>query len=86
VLTTNKFKDSQILPDLLKQIVAPIDQLNGDGSYDSHKTYEVIAALGARQVIPPRKDAVIAQHGNRKEPPLARDEVVRAIRKQGRKG
>jgi Transposase DDE domain len=53
VLTTNEFKDSQILPDLLKQIDVPIDQLSGDGGYDSHKTYDVIAALGTRPVIPP---------------------------------
>jgi len=41
---------------------------------------------GIEQVIPPRKDAVIKQHGNSKEPRLERDEAVRNIRKYGRKG
>jgi hypothetical protein len=36
-------------------------------------------------VIPPRKDAVIWQHGNCKAPPHPRDENLRSIRKHGRK-
>jgi len=85
VLTTNDFKDSEVLPDLMEQIEGEVKQLSGDGGYDSHETYEYIASLGASTVIPPRKDAVIAQHGNCKTPPKARDEVLRAIRKVGRK-
>jgi len=85
VLTTNDFKDSEVLPDLMEQIEGEVKQLSGDGGYDSHETYEYIASLGASPVIPPRKDAVIAQHGNCKTPPKARDEVLRAIRKVGRK-
>ena len=33
-----------------------------------------------------RKDAKIQQHGNSKAPPLARDEMLRAVQKKGRKG
>lgn len=36
-------------------------------------------------MIPPRKDAVIWQHGNRKAPSHPRDENSRYIRKHGRK-
>jgi hypothetical protein len=36
-------------------------------------------------VIPPRKDAVIWQHGNCKAPPHPRHENLRYIRKHGRK-
>jgi len=85
VLTTNDFKDSEVLPDLLEQIDKGIHQVSGDGGYDSHDAYEDIASRGAIPVIPPRKDAVIAQHGNSKEPVLARDEVIREIREKGRK-
>ena len=36
-------------------------------------------------MIPPRKNAVIQQHGNGKAPPHPRDETLRYIRKHGRK-
>lgn len=85
VMSTNDFKDSEILPDLLSGVGADISSVAGDGAYDSHDTYNHIAALGAKAIIPPRKDAVISQRANGKSPPLARDEVIRAIRKSGRK-
>ena len=85
VLSTNDFKDSEILPDLLDSIDEPINSVAGDGGYDSHDSYNQIEALGAKPLIPPRKDAVIKQHGNCKSPPLPRDEVLRGIRKKGRK-
>jgi len=85
VVSTNDFKDSEILPDLLSGIDKDISSVAGDGAYDSHDTYNNIAALGAKPLIPPRKDAVISQHANCKSPPVARDEVIRAIRKTGRK-
>jgi hypothetical protein len=47
--------------------------------------YDEIEAKGAKAVIPPRKDAKIWQHGNRKDEPHQGDENLRAIRKQGRK-
>jgi hypothetical protein len=39
--------------------------------------------LGAKITTPPRGNAKTRQHGNRKGPPLARDEVIRAMRKLG---
>jgi len=85
VTSTNDFKDSEVLPDLLKQIDGNIDQVSGDGGYDSHEAYRYIASRKARPVIPPREGAVILQHGNSNLPALPRDEVVRAIRQLGRK-
>lgn len=84
VVSTNDFKDSEILPDLLSGI-KDISSVAGDGAYDSHHIYAHIAELGAKPIIPPRKDAVISQHANCKSPALARDKVIRAIRKTGRK-
>jgi Transposase DDE domain len=56
-----------------------------DGAYDHRHCYDDIEAKAAKAVIPPRKDAVIWQHGNRKAKPHPRDENLRAIRKHGRK-
>jgi hypothetical protein len=58
---------------------------SGDGAYDSFKNYNLLQDRCANVTIPPRENAKIRQHANRKEPPLARDEVVRSIRKIGRK-
>lgn len=85
MVTINNFKDSELLPDLLNRIDSHIDQVSGDGGYDSKECYQYIVDRGAKAVIPPRRDAVTTQHGNCRLPPLPRDEVVRAIRKLGRK-
>jgi hypothetical protein len=85
VVTTNDFKDSEILSDLLGQINSKLTQVSGDGAYDSHENYELIANRGASPVIPPREDAVISQHGNSKLLAKPRDKVIRKIRELGRK-
>lgn len=84
VLTTNDFGDGEILPDLLNQIDSPLKQVSGDGAYDSFENYDLVNKRGAKITIPPRKNARRKQHGNCKEPPLIRDEIIRAIRKLGR--
>jgi hypothetical protein len=85
VVSTNNVADSQVLPDLLGQIEAEIEQVSAEVTYDTKGSYDTITQRGARPVIPPRKNAVIAQHGNCKAPPKARDETLRTIRKHGRK-
>lgn len=84
VVTTNDVGDNEVLADLLEPIDEPIVQVSGDGSYDSWDTHERIQRRGARAAIPPRKTARIRQHGNRGQPPLPRDEALRAIRRHGR--
>jgi hypothetical protein len=76
--------DGERVPALLNQVEDEIGQVAADGSYDWRSCYAAIAARGARAVIPPRKGAVIWQHGNCKAEPLDRDENLRAIRKLGR--
>lgn len=58
-----------------------------DGAYDHRKVYDDLASRGINTVlIPPRKDANIWFHGNRKDVVKhARDENLRSIRKHGRK-
>lgn len=58
---------------------------NKDGAYDTEQCYRTIERRGAKPVIPPRKNAVIHQHGNCKAPPRTRDQTLRSIRKHGRK-
>jgi hypothetical protein len=85
VVTTNNRHDGEVFADLLEQIDGEIDQISGDGAYDQRQCYEAATQRGARPTIPPRKDAVIWQHGNRKAPPHPRDKHLRRIRQVGRK-
>ncbi|MFN2454944.1 MAG: IS5 family transposase [Pyrinomonadaceae bacterium] len=84
MVSTNDFKDSQLLPDLLEQVESEIKQVSADGAYDRRNSYEALRATGARAVIPPRKGARIWQHGNTKRERHIRDENLREIRRTGR--
>jgi hypothetical protein len=84
-MTSNTVHDGEVLDELLNQIEDDIEQVSTDGAYDHRHCYEEIVERGAKPVIPPRKDAVIWQHANRKVPPHPRDENLRYIRKHGRK-
>ena len=84
VVTSNAISDGEILPDLLDHIPDEIDQVSADGAYDRTYCYDAIDEREATAAIPPRKDAKIWFHGNRKQAPHPRDENLRAIRKQGR--
>jgi hypothetical protein len=79
--------DGETLPALLAQVEqaqVAIDQVSGDGSYDSWACHEVIARHGARAAIPVRAGSKTRQHGNCKAPPLARDQILRRARTIGR--
>jgi hypothetical protein len=86
-VSTNDVTDDEMLPVVLEGIdeTIAIEQVCGDGGYDRTTSYQAIAKRNAKATIPPRKDAVIWQHGNSNAPPLDRDENLRAIRKHGRK-
>jgi IS5 family transposase len=85
VVTTNDFKDSQLLPDLLEQVGDEINQVSADGAYDSRDCYDAIRDREARAAIPPPKRARIWQHGNTKAERHIRDENLREIRRKGRR-
>ena len=85
VVTTNNVHDGTVLKDILDGIEDAIEQVSADGAYDHRHCYDEITERQARPVIPPRKDAVIWQHGNAKAPPHPRDVNLRYIRKHGRK-
>lgn len=84
VVTSNDFKDSQLLPDLLGQVAEPIKQVSADGAYDSRNCYDALRDRGARAGIPPQKRARTRQHGDTKRERHIRDENLRAIRRTGR--
>lgn len=85
ILSGNDKKDGELLPDLVGQVNRPISQVSGDGAYDSFKNYEMLRASDIKVTIPPREDAKIKRHGNVGGMSMARDDVVREIRKLGRK-
>ncbi len=82
--TPAQVSDADLLAALLTEVPGKIAQVSGEGSYDKRKCYEAIGHYQARAAIPPRKDARIWQHGNRKAPPHLRDENLRQIRHVGR--
>ncbi len=83
VVSTNDFKDSQVLPDLLEQVEDELKQVSADGAYDSRNCYDALRAREARAAIPPQKQAKIWRHGNTKAERHIRDENLRAIRRKG---
>lgn len=84
MVSTNVKRDDDAFPELLDALEGEIAQVSGDGAYDKYKCYEKASQRGAKITIPPRKNAVIGQHGNCKAPPHPRDENLRRIRQVGR--
>lgn len=41
-VTTNSFKDSQLLADLLDQVEGEVRKVSADGAYDSRNCYDAI--------------------------------------------
>ena len=89
-LTSHRIDDASQVVDLLPQVEAAVGAVGGDGAYDRQKVFDALARPPSGPPIEPiialRKDAIIQQHGNCKGPPLARDEILRAMRRKGRKG
>jgi IS5 family transposase len=84
VVSTNNVSDSEVLPQLLDAIPEEIEQVSADGAYDTASCYDATEQRQATAAIPPRRNARIWQHGNRKAPAHPRDENLRQIRKIGR--
>lgn len=90
-VSTMSVTDGEMLPALLAEVAAPLQQVTGDGAYDRWNCYHAVAARPERPraVFPPqhgrRRRARIKQHGNVKGPRLDRDEHIRRIRRVGRR-
>lgn len=85
-LTSHRVDDADVVPELLTQVDSPVAKLYGDGAYDKWKLYDGLAQAEIQPVIPPRRGAAIRKHGNCAGPRLPRDEAIRGMRRQGRKG
>jgi len=89
-LTSHRIDDASQVAPLLTQVDDGVGAIGGDGAYDKQKVFDALATPTSGPSIQPiialRKDAIIQQHGNCKATPLARDEILRAIRQKGRKG
>jgi Transposase DDE domain len=59
-LTGSRVHDSQPLPALLAQIPDPIDQVSGDGAYETRACYDAVLERGATPVFVPRRTAQLA--------------------------
>lgn len=57
-VTTTAWADSEVFGDLVGQIDAAIEQIDGDGADDTRDAYEVAAQRQATLVVPPRDKAV----------------------------
>jgi len=86
LLTEAGVHDAEAVPELLAQIERPLASAAGDGAYDRANVYMALNAHSpeAQINIPPRRGAMIHQHGNAHAPPLPRDENLRFIRQHGR--
>ena len=70
-VTTVEWADSEVFEDLVGQAEGPIEQIDGDGGYDTREAYEVAAKLGAKLVVPPRENAVPWEEGHPRTQALA---------------
>lgn len=77
VVTTNDVADCEVISDLLEQIDQEIEQVLGDGGYDTFDCYDAITERSAKATIPPRSNAQIQSKGNSKAQPHPRDENLR---------
>ena len=88
-LTSHRIDDASQVALLLAQVDDAVGAVGGDGAYDKQKVFDALATPTSGPSIQPiialRKDAKIQQHGNGKAPALARDEILRAVRRKGRK-
>lgn len=78
-LTTNDFKDSELLPDLISSVKDKdkIFKISADSGYDSFNCYDEIKKIGAEPLIPPRQDAVVSNGKDSLK--CGRDDVVNDI-------
>lgn len=85
MLTTNDCHDKEVLQEIVETIESPIAKVGGDGAYESHANYDYLDKHKITALIPPRKDARIRQHYNCKARAVARDKIIREVRRLGRK-
>ncbi len=56
--------DGEVLPNLLKQTGRRINEISGDGAYDTRQCYEAIRIKRAVPLIPPREGTAFWEQGH----------------------
>lgn len=84
-MTTNAVDDAQMVEPLLTEVNGKINQMAGDGAYDTMIVYRELEKRKIKPIIPPRVTAKISKHGNSGGREKPRDKNIRGIRKLGRK-
>jgi hypothetical protein len=69
--------DSEVFAGLINQVEGKVDQIDGDGAYDTREAYEVAKNCGATLVVPPRENAVAWEEGH------PRTEALGKIKEKG---
>lgn len=57
-VTTPAWTDAEVFDGLIKQVEGDIEQISGDGAYDTEAAYETARQRNARLIVPPRDNAV----------------------------
>jgi hypothetical protein len=70
-VTTEDWGDSEVFAGLIDQVEGKINQIDGDGAYDTREAYEVAQNRGATLVVPPRQNAVEWEAGHPRTEALA---------------
>ncbi|QJD31347.1 IS5 family transposase [Methylococcus geothermalis] len=76
-VTAVEWADGEVFEGLVEQVEGPIEQIAGDGAYDTRRAYEVAVSREARLVVPPRDNAVPWEDGH------PRNDALRQIAEQG---
>jgi hypothetical protein len=61
-VTTVEWTDGEVFSGLIEQIEGPIEQIDGDGAYDTREVYQAGRDRGAKGVVPP--PATMRCHGS----------------------
>lgn len=76
-VTTDDWADCQVIAGLIEQIEGAIEQIDGDGAYDTREAYEVAKQRDATLIVPPRENAVPWEAGH------PRNDVIQEIETKG---
>ena len=76
-VTTEEWADCEVFAELIEQVDGEIEQIDGDGAYDTREAYDVADEHGAALVVPPRSNAVDWEDGH------PRNEVLAQIQEKG---
>ena len=66
--------DNEVLPTLLNPLRREIEQVSGDGAYDTRECHALLKKKGIKATIPPRKNAALWEEGH------PRNEAVEALK------